>query len=90
MEQQPGPVNWVYNPSPLPGMIRLWSWEALLMVLKRFVTRWRCPFAQEQMHAGLLRPDNSNAPALAEAKKVAGEIADAQSVEECVSEVAAI
>ena len=39
MEQQPGPVNWApYNPSPLPGMIRLWSWEALLMVLKRFVT----------------------------------------------------
>ena len=29
MEQQPGPVNWApYNPSPLPGMIRLWSWEA--------------------------------------------------------------
>ena len=29
MEQQPGPVNWApYNPEPLPGMVRLWTWEA--------------------------------------------------------------
>jgi beta-galactosidase GanA len=29
MEQQPGPVNWaVHNPSPAPGMVRLWSLEA--------------------------------------------------------------
>ncbi|MGB7316478.1 MAG: beta-galactosidase, partial [Planktotalea sp.] len=29
MEQQPGPVNWApYNPAPLPGMARLWAWEA--------------------------------------------------------------
>ena len=29
MEQQPGPVNWApYNPDPLPGMARLWAWEA--------------------------------------------------------------
>ena len=29
MEQQPGPVNWApYNPAPLPGMVRLWTWEA--------------------------------------------------------------
>ena len=29
MEQQPGPVNWAqWNPAPLPGMVRLWSWEA--------------------------------------------------------------
>ena len=91
MEQQPGPVNWApYNPSPLPGMIRLWSWEAFAHGAEAVCYfRWRqAPFAQEQMHAGLLRPDNSNAPALAEAKEVAGEIADAQSVEECVSEVA--
>ena len=30
MEQQPGPVNWAaHNPAPLPGMVRLWTWEAL-------------------------------------------------------------
>ncbi|RMF34272.1 MAG: beta-galactosidase, partial [Alphaproteobacteria bacterium] len=29
MEQQPGPVNWApFNPAPLPGMVRLWGWEA--------------------------------------------------------------
>ena len=29
MEQQPGPVNWApYNPSPHPGMVRLWTHEA--------------------------------------------------------------
>jgi hypothetical protein len=27
--QQPGPVNWATNnPSPAPGMVRLWTWEA--------------------------------------------------------------
>jgi beta-galactosidase len=30
MEQQPGPVNWApYNPAPLPGMVRLWTWRRL-------------------------------------------------------------
>jgi len=62
MEQQPGPVNWApYNPAPLPGMVRFWGWEAIAHgaeVVSYF--RWRqCPFAQEQMHTGLLRPDNS-------------------------------
>ena len=61
MEQQPGPVNWAaWNPSPAPGMVRLWAWEALAHgadVVSFF--RWRqAPFAQEQMHAGLNRPDN--------------------------------
>ena len=61
MEQQPGPVNWAnWNPSPLPGMVRLWTWQAFAHgaeVVSYF--RWRqCPFAQEQMHAGLNRPDN--------------------------------
>jgi len=56
MEQQPGPVNWApWNPVPKPGMIRLWTWEALAHgaeVVSYF--RWRqAPFAQEQMHAGL-------------------------------------
>jgi beta-galactosidase len=61
MEQQPGPVNWAaYNPAPSPGMVRVWAWEALAHgaeVVSFF--RWRqAPFAQEQMHAGLNRPDN--------------------------------
>ncbi|MBI1212878.1 MAG: beta-galactosidase [Alphaproteobacteria bacterium] len=61
MEQQPGPVNWArWNPSPAPGMVRLWAWEALAHgadVVSFF--RWRqAPFAQEQMHAGLNRPDD--------------------------------
>lgn len=57
MEQQPGPVNWApYNPSPLPGMVRLWGWEAFAHgaeLMSYF--RWRqAPFAQEQTHTGLL------------------------------------
>lgn len=62
MEQQPGPVNWApYNPAPLDGMVRFWGWEAIAHgaeVVSYF--RWRqCPFAQEQMHTGLCRPDGS-------------------------------
>lgn len=79
MEQQPGPVNWApWNPAPLPGMARLWAWEAFAHgaeVVSYF--RWRqATFAQEQMHAGLLRPDSAPAPALAEAAQVAREIAE--------------
>jgi len=56
MEQQPGPVNWApWNPVPKPGMVRMWTWEALAHgaeVVSYF--RWRqASFAQEQMHAGL-------------------------------------
>ena len=59
MEQQPGPVNWApWNPVPKPGMVRLWTWEALAHgaeVVSYF--RWRqANFAQEQMHAGLNLP----------------------------------
>ena len=61
MEQQPGPVNWAnHNPRPAPGMVRLWTLEAMAHraeLVSYF--RWRqAPFAQEQMHAGLNRPDN--------------------------------
>lgn len=78
MEQQPGPVNWAQaNPDPLPGMARLWAWEAFAHgaeVVSYF--RWRqAPFAQEQMHAGLLRPDSQPAPAYHEASQVAQELA---------------
>jgi beta-galactosidase len=77
MEQQPGPVNWAsYNPDPLPGMARLWAWEAFAHgaeVVSYF--RWRqFHSAQEQMHAGLLRPDSQPAPAYHEAKQVAEEL----------------
>ncbi len=77
MEQQPGPVNWApYNPAPLPGMARLWAWEAFAHGAETVCYfRWRqAPFAQEQMHAGLLRPDSAPAPALGEARQVADEI----------------
>ncbi len=78
MEQQPGPVNWApYNPAPLRGMARLWAWEAFAHGAETVCYfRWRqAPFAQEQMHAGLMRPDNQPAPALQEARQVADEIA---------------
>ncbi|WP_068115633.1 beta-galactosidase [Tropicimonas marinistellae] len=79
MEQQPGPVNWApWNPAPLPGMARLWAWEAFAHGAEAVCYfRWRqAPFAQEQMHAGLLRPDSVAAPALEEAAQVARELAE--------------
>lgn len=86
MEQQPGPVNWArYNPAPLPGMVRAWTWEAFAHgaeVVSYF--RWRqAPFAQEQMHAGLNRPDRAldvggeEARSVAEDLRVVGELAPA-------------
>ncbi len=77
MEQQPGPVNWArYNPAPLPGMVRLWTLEAMAHgaeLVSYF--RWRqAPFAQEQMHAGLLRPDSVNDVAAHEVRAVARDI----------------
>ncbi|WP_348272798.1 beta-galactosidase [Pannonibacter tanglangensis] len=77
MEQQPGPVNWApYNPDPLPGMARLWAWEAFAHGAEAVCYfRWRqAPFAQEQMHAGLLRPDSAPAPAYHATEQVAGEL----------------
>ncbi|WP_353216735.1 beta-galactosidase [Sandarakinorhabdus sp.] len=78
LEQQPGPVNWArHNPAPLPGMVRLWTLEAFAHGAEMVsYFRWRqFPKAQEQMHAGLLRPDNQPAPALAEVTAVALELA---------------
>ena len=93
MEQQPGPVNWApYNPAPLPGMVRLWSWEAFAHgaeVVSYF--RWRqAPFAQEQMHAGLLRPDDAPAEGLAETRQVAEELAAMPTLENAQAPVALI
>ena len=83
MEQQPGPVNWApFNPAPLPGMVRFWSWEAFAHGAEAVCYfRWRqAPMAQEQMHAGLLRPDSAEAPGLEEARQVARELCDAPDV----------
>ncbi|MEM9199716.1 MAG: alpha-amylase family protein, partial [Pseudomonadota bacterium] len=93
MEQQPGPVNWApWNPAPLPGMLRLWAWEAYAHgaeVVSWF--RWRqAPFAQEQLHAGLLRPDSAAASGLAEVEQVAREIAAMPDVGTAPAEVALI
>ncbi len=76
MEQQPGPVNWARsNPRPAPGMIRLWTLEAFAHgadCVSWF--RWRqAPFAQEQMHAGLLRPDHSESDAWPEIERAIAE-----------------
>ena len=93
MEQQPGPVNWApYNPAPLPGMARLWAWEAFAHGAETVCYfRWRqAPFAQEQMHAGLLRPDSADAPALAEALQVSQEINDLPDVGTAKADVALI
>lgn len=79
MEQQPGPVNWAhFNPAPLPGMVALWTLEACAHGAE-FTSyfRWRqAPFAQEQMHAGLLRPDSSEAEAAPEVRAAAAVLAD--------------
>jgi beta-galactosidase len=76
MEQQPGPVNWArHNAAPAPGMVRLWTWEALAHGAD-FVSyfRWRqLPFAQEQTHAGLLRWDRAPQPVMDEIRRVAAE-----------------
>ncbi|SNT34643.1 beta-galactosidase [Tropicimonas sediminicola] len=91
MEQQPGPVNWApHNPAPLPGMARLWAWEAIAHGAEAVCYfRWRqAPFAQEQMHAGLLRPDSAPAPALAEAAQVAREIEEMPDVTPAQARVA--
>jgi beta-galactosidase len=93
MEQQPGPVNWApWNPDPLPGMARLWAWEAFAHGAEAVCYfRWRqAPFAQEQMHAGLLRPDSIKAPAYAEAAQVAKELAEMPDVSNAKADAALV
>jgi len=73
MEQQPGPVNWgPSNPRPAPGMVTLWTLEAIAHgaeVVSFF--RWRqARFAQEQMHAGLLGSDRRKSDAWQEVATV--------------------
>ncbi len=73
-------------------MVRLWSWEAFAHgaeVVSYF--RWRqAPFAQEQMHAGLLRPDSVEAPGFSRARQVAREIAALGEVGQEKAEVALV
>ncbi|CBQ72762.1 related to beta-galactosidase [Sporisorium reilianum SRZ2] len=76
MEQQPGPVNWApYNPSPKLGMVRLWQHETFAHGGSMSnIFRWReVPFAQEQMHAAMLRRDNVPDHAYLEQQQVAHE-----------------
>ncbi|MEB3414440.1 beta-galactosidase [Alteriqipengyuania sp. WL0013] len=78
LEQQPGPVNWArHNPAPAPGMVRLWTLEAMAHGAEMVsYFRWRqFPKAQEQMHAGILRTDASPAPAHGEVAQSAQDIA---------------
>lgn len=91
MEQQPGPVNWApYNPAPLPGMVRLWSWEAFAHGAEAVCYfRWRqAPFAQEQMHSGMLRPDSEPAMCWSEVEQLASELQSAKQVVPYAAEVA--
>ena len=93
MEQQPGPVNWApWNPAPLPGMPRLWTLEAFAHGAETVCYfRWRqAPFAQEQMHAGLLQTDSKAAPALDEVTQVANELKKFQNVGTTKAQVALI
>ncbi len=77
MEHQAGPVNWApWNPSPQPGQVRMWTWEAFAHGAE-FVSyfRWRqAPYAQEQMHSGLHESDDRLSPGGAEATQVAQEL----------------
>jgi beta-galactosidase len=78
MEQQPGPVNWAHhNPRPEKGMVRLWSWQAFAHGADCVCYfRWRqVPFAQEQMHAGIKRNDNSKSAAHGEITQMRDELA---------------
>ena len=84
MEQQPGPVNWAdCNAMPVPGMVRLWSWEAIAHgaeLVSYF--RWQqLPKAQEQMHAALNLPDGAPAPVQQEIRQLADELATIPSSE---------
>ena len=83
MEQQPGPVNWApFNPAPVPGMVRLWGWEAFAHgaeVVSYF--RWRqVSFGQEQMHAALLLPDGGEDDAAVEVKQLGDEVSKVSSL----------
>lgn len=77
MEQQPGPVNWApHNPRPAPGMVRHWTLQAFAhgAACVAYFRYRQVPFAQEQMHAGLRRPDDMPAAAWAEVEQAASDM----------------
>jgi len=77
MEQQPGAVNWApWNAAPAPGAVRLWSFEAFAAgaEIVSFFRWWQAPFAQEQMHEGLLLPNGEPGPAHREVAGIAREL----------------
>ena len=83
MEQQPGVVNWApWNPIPAKGSVRLWTHEAFAAgaeIVSYF--RWRqAPFAQEQMHEGLLLPNSEPNEGYYEIAKVKNELESLKSV----------
>ncbi|WP_332080806.1 beta-galactosidase [Methylocystis borbori] len=78
MEQQPGAVNWApWNPAPAKGAVRLWTFEAFAAGAETVsYFRWRqAPFAQEQMHEGLLLPNSEPNAAYDEVAQVSKELA---------------
>ncbi len=93
MEQQSGPVNWApFNPSPLNGMVKLWSWEAFAHGAETVCFfRWRqsC-FGQEQMHSALNLPDTTKAPAYFEIRELSKDLEEFNLVNSYASEVAII
>jgi len=77
MEQQPGPVNWApYNPAPLPGMVRLWGWEAFAhgAELVSYFRYRQAQAAQEQMHTALCLSNGDEDDAAAEVKMLSEEV----------------
>ncbi|AIY87262.1 MULTISPECIES: beta-galactosidase [unclassified Thermotoga] len=93
MEQGAGPVNWApYNLWPAKGAVRLWTWQAFAHgaeVVSYF--RWRqAPFAQEQMHSGLLAPDSVPSPGNHEVGQVFEELKNIDINEPVESEVALV
>lgn len=73
-------------------MARLWAWEAFAHGAEAVCYfRWcQAPFAQEQMHAGLLRPGTVAAPAYGEAECVARELAEMPDVSTARANVALV
>jgi beta-galactosidase len=86
-------VNWApYNLWPAKGAVKLWTWQAFAHgaeVVSYF--RWRqVPFAQEQMHSGLLAPDSAPSPGYHEVKQVFEELKNIDINEPVKSEVALV
>jgi beta-galactosidase len=93
IEQQPGPVNWAaYNPAPHPGVVRLWTFEAIAHgaeVVSYFCWR-QSPFAQEQMHSGLNLPNREPDAGLFEVRQTASELTQLDLAPSAPAEIALV